>query len=90
MVAYRTGYAEFMITKLQMASSDELQTAELIFNSLSIAVVLSGDAVAQLENGQTVQMEDKSCYFILPEQKFTVTKDPGLDNLLVFICSCDI
>lgn len=89
-VLYKTGYAEFMITKLTIGASDQVQTAQLHYNSLSIAIVLSGNAVAHLDNGQTVLMEDKGCYFILPEQKFTVTKDAGMDNLLVFICSCDI
>lgn len=89
-VAYRTGYAEFMVTKIQMGPSEQAQSAEFIFNSLSIAIVLQGNAVANFENGQTVNIEDKECYFILPEHKFTLTKEAGDDNLLIFICSCDI
>jgi mannose-6-phosphate isomerase len=44
LVEYKTGYSEFMVTKLSMGSCPEDQSIDICFNSLSIAVVLSGSA----------------------------------------------
>lgn len=90
MIEYKTGYAEFMVTKLTMGPSQEEQSVEKTFNSLSIAIVLSGNANVQIEGFESAKMEDKSCYFIMPGQKFEVKKQAGDDTLLVFFASCDI
>lgn len=84
MIEYKTGYAEFMVTKLEMSGES---TAEKSFNSLSIAIVLKGSATVEIEGFEPTQMEDKSCYYIMPGQKFTVKSKK---DLLVFFASCDI
>ena len=66
MVEYKTGYAEFMVTKLTMGPSEEEQTVDKTFNSLSIAIVLSGSASVAIDGFDPCTMEDKSCYFIMP------------------------
>jgi mannose-6-phosphate isomerase len=86
MIEYKTGYEEFMVTKLSL--SDE-QTVEKSFNSLSIAIVLSGEANVEIEGFETSKMQDKCCYYIMPGQKFKI-KTVGADTLLVFFASCDI
>lgn len=48
-VEYKTGYAEFMVTKLTMGASEEVQQVEKTFNSLAIVIVLSGEATVEIE-----------------------------------------
>lgn len=35
-------------------------------------------------------MEEKSAYYILPDQKFSITKRNTAQKLSIFFCSCDI
>ena len=90
MVEYKTGFAEFMVTKLEMLQSESEQVVSKTFNSLSIAIVLKGSATVEVEGYDSAAIEDKQCYFIMPGHKFTVRKPQGGEDLLVFFASCDI
>ena len=59
MIEYKTGFAEFMVTKLEMLSADVEQTVSKTFNSLSIAIVLNGSASVEIEGFKHAAMDDK-------------------------------
>ena len=91
MVEYKTGYPEFMVTKLEMEDHVEDQTITKQFNSLSIAIVLSGQANIKMEGFESQTLLEKKCYYIMPGQQFEITKSKDdQSNFLVFFASCDI
>lgn len=86
-VQYKTGYAEFMVTHAQLKGTEAV---EMSFNSVAIALVLEGAATAEMQGLETVQMEGKTAYFIMPGQKFKIQKAGDQEKASIFVCSCDI
>jgi len=86
--AYKTGYTEFMVTNIH-SSTNEKPNFGHTFKSLSIAIVLSGTAEAEFGDFGTITLDEKTPYFIMPNQEFHLKKTSE-DDLSIFICSCDI
>lgn len=76
-IEYKTGYDEFMVTKIAMANNAQEYTH--CTKSLSIAIVLQGEAEVEVEGHGTVKLEDKSPYYIMPNQKWSIKKKKDSD-----------
>lgn len=86
-VEYKTGYDEFMLTHFSMSGECE---AKHKFNSVAMAMVLSGEGEAHFAGFDSIKMEDKTAYFVMPGQEFTIKKSSDQADLSIFFCSCDI
>lgn len=87
-IEYKTGYDEFMVTHLSMTGASGTEVSYK-FNSLAMAIVMNGDAEGTLEGFDQIKVEDKTAYFIMPGQKFTLKKSSDND-VSIFFCSCDV
>lgn len=70
-VEYKTGYDEFMLTHISMSGESETKHK---FNSVAIAMVLSGEGEASFNGFDSIKMGDKTAYFVMPGQEFTIKK----------------
>ena len=84
---YPTGYQDFMVVHLEIKQAAPA-TFSHSFNSLTIAFVLSGSCVVEMQGLEPFQMGEKRAYMILPEMGFKLQNTSA--NLEIYFSCCDI
>lgn len=78
---YPTGYADFMVTHLNIpnASAASPKTSSIEFKSMAIAFILSGNGTVEIEGYSEFQLAEMKAYMILPGKTMKISSTQ--DNL---------